>query len=313
MALYTVEWLSSCNLFNNKIPKNIKAFIDDLEQRKQEQRFNTIQSIFENAITLLLQEDVAITFPIFIHTKQEFTKIYNQLNKLEKNTLLRLLINYCIKAARKGKELSNAVFELYQLGLSDKAIFQQGLMTNASFFNIVGTAIKLKKFDWGVNFINEESYRLYEPQHDIYQTLAKAIFHFYKEEYVHSLMLLSNIKSINQIFMEISRRSLLLRAAFECYLKDKSYAPILSANIESFRKFLNRKEVVTDSRKDAFINFVRFLKKIVRQYEKGWTTKEIITLKASLLNQPIFPIEYKQWLLAHLERFKDMESLKATP
>lgn len=310
---YTVEWLASGSLYKRKIPENIKTYISSLEQRKQELLLNPVQSIFEYAIKLLMQKDFDVAYNLFIQIKELLTKNYEELNKNEKTTLLRLLINYCIKASRKGEQLSIAVFELYQLGLSDGAIFQNGLMTNATFYNIVGTAIKLNKFEWGVNFINKENYRLHEPQNTMYQTLAMATLHFYKKEYINCLMLLSNVESFNHIPVEISKRGLLLRAAFECYLNDKNYAPILNSNIESFNKFLNRKEVLTNSWKDGFSNFVRFLKRLVRKYEKGLSSKDISLMKEFLLEQKVLPIEYKQWLLYHLKVFKEMELQKATP
>ena len=311
--LYTIEWITYSNLFNYKMPENIKTFITFLEQKKQEQASSSSQFIFENAIKLLLQENVEIGYSIFIQIKQEFISNYEKLNKTEKIIVLRLLINFCLKASRKGKNLNKSIFQLNQLGLTDGAIFQRGLMTNISFSNIVGTAIKLKEIDWAVNFIKKESYRLYEPQSDSYRSLLEASLYFYKEEYKDCLMLLSNMDSMSHIMMEISKRGLKLRAAFECYLKDENYAPMVTTNIESFNKFLSRKEVVTDLRKDAFSNFVRFLKRLFRKHEKGLDTKEIISMKDCLLRQDIFPIEYKQWLLKHFEVFKKMELRKATP
>ncbi len=311
--LYAIEWLSSSIVFKHKIPDSIRAFIDSIAQRTTENNSNSREIIFENAIKILIIPDIDITFPIFIQVKQNLTNQYEYLNKVEKIILLRLLINYCIKTSREGKNLTSQVFQLYQLGLTDGSIFQKGLMTNISYINIVGTAIKLKQFKWTEDFINKESNRLYEFQSQLYQSIAKAILCFYKKEYKNCLMLLSNLDSANHITIEITKRSLKLRAAFECYLMDESYTPIIYANIESFNKYLSRKEFVSDHWRNTYSNFVGFLKRLVREKEKGLNIKEIVSLEFFLSKQEDFPAEYKQWLFNHLENLKQMELLKATP
>ena len=186
-------------------------------------------------------------------------------------------------------------------------------MTNISYFNIVATAIKLRKFDWTEDFITKESNRLYESQNQLYQAIAKATLCYYKKEYKNCLMLLSNVDSANNIAMEISKRGLKIRAAFECYLIDESYTPIVYANIESFHKYLSRKEFVSDNRRNAFSNFAGFIKRFIKKKEKGFNIKEVTLLENLLHNQEEFPVEYKEWMVNHLEAIKNMELQKATP
>ena len=311
--LYTIEWLSTNTIFKHKIPASIKTFIESIVQGSTENYSNSREIIFENAIKILVIQDIDITFPIFIQVKQNLTKQYEHLNKIDKIILLRLLINYCIKTSRKGKYLTSQMFQLYQLGLTDNSLFQKGLMTNISYINIVTTAIKLRKFDWTEDFINKESHRLYEAQSQLYRNMTKAILYYYKKEYKNCLMLLSNLDSFNNVVMEISKRGLKVRTAFECYLIDESYRPIVYANLESFHKYLNRKEFVSDNIMKSFLNFVGFTKRFIKKKEKGLSIKEICSLEEFLIKQEDLPLEYKQWLLNHLETLKKMEVQKATP
>lgn len=311
--LYTIEWLSFRKKYNLRLPNNIKNYVEYLRKHSLEEYNETIHSTFENAVKLLLQEDKALANNIYIELKTQFVSIYEKIDKKSKNLLLRLLINYCIDVAHKGKETSKDVFELYRLGISDGTIFYKNLLTNVSFINIVVSALKVNEIEWADNFIRKESYRLYQPQKTIYLSIANANIFFYKEEFENCLRLLSSMVSTNLTTVEVIKRSLKLKAAFECYLLDVNYKGIIYADLESFSKFIKRKKILSPGKRMGFLNFINFTKRFINLIEKEATQKDLTNLHDLLIQQAEIPNDYKKWLSKHINKYIKMELHKATP
>lgn len=310
---YAIEWLSSNERYSHPIPKEIRIYIEYLKRNTEQRNHDSMQSIFENAVRLFAHQKEEIVKEIFITLKNQINRNYNQINITEKNLLLKLMVNHCVSQANKGKEFTEETFEVYQLGLSDGAIFYKGRLTNASFINIVSTGLKLKRIQWVSNFIEKESYRLYEPQKEVFLNIANASIHFYKQEYRDCLRLISNMPPTSLLPMELVKRGLKVKAVFECYLEDKKYMNMVYTNIESFSKYLNRKEVLSTDKRNANLNFLKFLKRFINKREQEINLEEINHLKELLIKETVFPFAHKQWLLTHLDTFKEMELLKATP
>ena len=109
--IYTIEWLSSNLPYNHDIPQNILAYIEVLKHKPTIEYLESTESVFENAIRLLINKDSIDD--LFDKLKEQFAKCYPKMDAKAKNLLLRLLINYCIHLEDKGKKNTSAIFELY--------------------------------------------------------------------------------------------------------------------------------------------------------------------------------------------------------
>ena len=310
---YSIEWLSSSKRYNLELPPIIETYLEQFNENSEKVYNKTIHSIFENAIKLFLQKETEKAHVIFIKLKNQFVGVYEKVDSTSKNIILRLLINYCIHASNKRNNTSKDIFELFRLGISDGAIFYKNLLTNISFINIVTTALKVNETEWVIDFIEKERHRLYEPQKEVYLVIANASIYFYQEKFESCLVLLSKMPTTDLTIMEVVRRSLKLKAAFECYLQDENYKSIVYADIESLSKFINRKKILSNNKKKGYLTFLNFLKNLLKYKEKEDTKINLSNLRGLLLKQQIIPSDYRKWLLKHITKFEKVELQRATP
>lgn len=297
--LYTIEWLSSKLRYKHEVPQSIVSYAKSLQANPAIEFADTIQSIFENCVKLLLLEEKSAEF--FMALKKQFTRNYTKINASRKTLLLRLLINFCVNEENKGKKTTEKTFQLYQLGLSDGAIFYKGLMTNVTLVNIVSLALKLKQFQWAKAFIDEEKYRLYEPQKEEYLLLTKASILYYEEKFQDCLLVLSTMKNIDFITLELIKRNLKIRAIFECYLRNSIHVKMLYANIENYSKYSQRKTILSINKSKVAQNFAKYILQVVNWREKQGTVLELSKIQKALIKVEPFPNKLKDWLLCHID------------
>jgi len=297
--LYAIEWISISKWYKNNIPDTILTYCQALKKSVNKQAF-TAQEILEQAVKLLLLEGEQAD-DVFDKVKKQFEVNYDNINATTKNLILRLLLNFCIRKGDNGISVKQDTFQLYQLGLSDEAIFYKGLMTNVTFINIVGAALQLGKQEWVTRFINKEKYRLYEPQKELYLSIGKATLAFYKKEYPDCLTILSSMNSTSFVTMEIAKRGLKLRTTFECFLLDPSYSNTLFSIIESDMKFINRKTILTEKKRKSYLNLARNVLMFTKWIKNKGSLAKLNHLKSNLIKLEPFPSQSKEWLLNHIE------------
>jgi len=304
--LYTIEWISINKRYSYSIPDNILNYCEDLKTKEYKQKMPIIEMLVL-AVKLLLLEDKKAD-EVFYKTKKIFEVNYENISEMEKNLILRLLLNFCISKGDGGNCRTQDMFQLYQIGLSDRAIFYNGLMTNATFINIVNTALKLEKKEWATNFIEQEKYRLYEPQNDLYLLIGKASLAFNKKQYQDCLEILSKMNSIHFTTVEIAKRGLNLRATFECYLLDQSYSKTLFYCIESYKKFIKRKTILSDRKRKSYLHLVQYVQSLFNWVEQEKSLTKLNRLKKNLIMLEPFPAQSKKWAIKHIENWeKKME------
>jgi len=307
--LYTIEWLSISKRYSHNIPDIILNYCEYLKKRSS-QKTSIIIEILEQAVILFLSEGKQAD-DIFDKVKHQFEANYKNINKTDKNLILRLLLNFCIKGHDTGDDKTEDMFKLYQLGINDGAIFYKGKMTNMSLMNITTNALKFGKFEWVATFIKNESSRLYEPQKEFYLSIVDAVVSFYKGNYQECIKQLSNIPSTDITTVELVKRDLKLRAVFEYYLIDSTYASILYADIESYTKFLKRKNILARAKKEPSLNANRLLLRIVKWKEKGGNLNSLLLLKKMLVEMTLSS-SYKKWFLNHIQNFEQKLKIGAT-
>jgi len=187
------------------------------------------------------------------------------------------------------------------LGLKDGAIFYKGLMTNATFINIVSNALKLGKTAWTKSFIKKESLRLYEQQKTLFVCLANALILFHERKYQDCLMALTQLEKFDLITLEVPKRNLQLRTIFECYKIGQLHVKSLYAQLENYQKYLHRKSILSVNKRKAYQNFGRFLLRLVKWIENRGNKKLLTKLKHDLITKQPFPNKSKEWLLCHID------------
>ncbi len=275
--------------------KNYEFNIDDFSDiiPKDNQTFE----LFRLAFLLMRNRDSATYLKL---TQLFFNETDNLSNK---NQLLffSLLQNFATQQIRvEEKKYFKYIIELYEFGLKEKIIFNNGKINDVLFINIIKVGLKVGNYDWVDQIINLYKDTISEKQNGLTIKLGKAYLLFFKGEYFKVINSLKEEK-LENVLNHQSLRILLLRAYFKLFLTDKTYYSSLQSNCLSFEKYVNRDKEVNIQKKKANLNFSKITRKISKAiYENKWgsRTKSSITLElkqTKLLN-------YKSWLLEELKK-----------
>lgn len=230
----------------------------------------------------------------FLQFKQALVDHQLEIHPADIRDAFVLAINYCIRKINTGRgEYLEEIFELYQLGLENRALYEGNLLPTATYKNIVTSGLRLKKFDWVEAFIENYQEDLARTYRHSFHTFCLAQLHFYKGEYEQTIDLLYDVK-INELFTELGAKVLVLKSYYEL-----SEYQLLDSLIENFRQLINRRKILS-YHKTNFLNFSRYLKrllsfnyydhkaraKLIKQIEeeeilteKGWFLEKVGELK----------------------------------
>ena len=199
---------------------------------------------------------------------------------------------YCINKTNLGNfnffELS---LDLYKRGLEHDIFLINNKILSWDFKNIAFTAIRLKEFKWTTNFINFYSNYLEDEEKDNIITYLRALIAFYQNKFDEVVYLLQNVE-YSDLTYSMNSKAMLVGAYYEL-----DEVEVLSSFISSFRTFLNRKKIISKTRKLLYINFLNFTRKLMssRVAEKS----KILKLQLQIQNEK--NVASKQWLLDKVE------------
>jgi hypothetical protein len=180
--------------------------------------------------------------------------------------------NYCIKKINSGEfNYVSELFGLYRKQLDAGIIYDNGMLSQWDYKNIVTTAIRLNEFEWAEEFIVNYKNKIHPDFKEVAYTHNMAYLHYEKKEYKTVLKLLNQFNkelkditdpSFDDTFYILDSRSLLLKIYYELDEEEPLYAVI-----ESFKLFLRRNKNVADRLKNNYFNLIKYTKNlnIIRQ------------------------------------------------
>ncbi|MEO5583326.1 MAG: hypothetical protein ABIR66_11580, partial [Saprospiraceae bacterium] len=179
----------------------------------------------------------------------------------EKKEIIDAALNYGIKRMNSGEvEYIREVFDFYRNSLDKGLLLVKGQMTPWSFKNIVTIGLRLKEFDWIENFIHSFNHFLEPRFQNNAKTFSLAQLHFYKQDYLNVIQMLSKVE-YNDMSYNLDSKTLLMASYYEL---DEIEA--LGSLLDSFRVYLGRNKELPAFRRKHYlttISIVRRLAKIV--------------------------------------------------
>lgn len=243
---------------------------------------------------------------MFRLTETEREELYRQLQEMflgkadklsfgDQQMVLSQLLNFAIRNGNRGKSrFLVEAFDLYWLGLEKGLLFQHGKLTDSTYTNIVFLGGKTGALDKVETFIREHSRYLDNRIRNDAQILAMANLLYFKKAYAELDELIGNAK-FDSIFYQLRARMILLRALFESFLADETYYELLHSRMESLEKLLKRNALLSDVQKAPYLNFIKFLKRIVRMKQKAAGPAELEKLRQKIRGND--SVAHKNWLL----------------
>ena len=240
----------------------------------------------------------------YLHLKTEVFSRFDSLSEKDKRILLFYLINTGIQLWLKGfVQIMGELLELYKTGLKEGLLDNYGRLSENTFSNIVTTGNSLSQFDFTKSFVKEFTVKLAPEMREDGRIWATAHALFKQQNFEKSITLLSTHGFASHLF-STQGKVLLLQAYFEACKNDDSYFLFMLDFGEAFKKFIHRDQLLSERRKTAYLNFVKYttilLKKMV---EKKWDGKWLENFEEQI-NREEF-MQGKQWLLEKLEEIKN--------
>ncbi|MDQ3019926.1 MAG: hypothetical protein M3R36_05055 [Bacteroidota bacterium] len=168
------------------------------------------------------------------------------------------MIDY-IKRTRPPKDL-RTTSELFQLRkeIIEKDLLIEKTIKNMFFLNFVKSGLKLKKFEWIYNFINNYKSYLIPKYRDIITDLSLALFHFEKGEFGKSLSYAAQIRYEDN-FYNLEVKNLTARIYFEM-----NETELLISFVNSYKMYLSKNRSIDSKTNQSHSDFISNISKLIK-------------------------------------------------
>lgn len=264
-----------------------------------------IFKLYANLISLFNDYEEESFSKLFSEVKEKM----NDIAVFDQGVFIEKLLYLTHKAHETGKtEYPTHLFELFKIG-DEQGIFSANyVMDNTFFLNAVSVAASRNELKWAIYFIKK--YRHYLKPDTQYETttLASIYCRFYCKSYEKILREVQRLEKSSFQELRLQARVLCLRVYYELALQpnDNDYFDIIDTYSDNLIRSINRNEYLNRSKKLAINNFVRLLKKMMKNsLDINFSKKDKEELMQKVNNTN--PLIAKLWLK---QKLKEMEPRK---
>ncbi|MCC7464811.1 MAG: hypothetical protein IT261_00995 [Saprospiraceae bacterium] len=167
-------------------------------------------------------------------------------------------VNFCIHRINlRQEQFLREVFELYQSGLESGVFLEQGQITRLTYTNIAFAAMRLREFDWVLQYLNNYREHLPESQRQGAYAFNLARYYCEKGDYKQAMPLLLAM-DFDDVLHNLAAKAMLAKMYWET-----GEMVALDSLLASFSAYLRRKRQLSEQQRQAYRNFVIFLKKSI--------------------------------------------------
>lgn len=225
--------------------------------------------------------------------KDQFTNTFELYIQNEQIDIATFLTQIFYQQYQSGETLAlKILFDLNKFGVENRIFLSGSCIASDLFLNIINIACTNKEWEWASNFIDEYEEHIEKEKKDDLLMLSKSIVYFSSEQYEKVLDELAQLK-FQDVFFGLQGRAIKLQAFYEL----EEYEELFYDLCKSFRLFLYRNESLAEEYKNAFNNFIHFIKKL--QKIKNTYGVDSSSMKVELSNCK--EIVYKTWLMEKVD------------
>lgn len=245
------------------------------------------------------QDDISLYF-------EALSSLEKRIHLFPKKELVHIYIyfmNYCISRINKGdSKFLQEVFKLYKAQLAQELLYENNRLSEWDYKNIVTTAIRLQELDWVHDFIERYKDKLKPEARENAYTFNLAAYHYANGTFGAVLNLLTKVE-YSDLRYNLSAKALLLRTYYDL----NEYEPLVALT-ESFRQYLMRNQLMSDSRRVGFNNLFKLTRRLASLRNKvGFTAQEKLQKDLKKLRSEMEETKllYNQdWLVEKLEELE---------
>lgn len=178
--------------------------------------------------------------------------------------ILTMILNHCARKVNSGAtEFREETFEWYKWLLENGFLSEQGQILPQHAKNIVTLAAKTGKQEWVAHFLRDYGPKIKagdEAQRRAYLTYLDASAAFHLHQYPRAASQMGAIlNELEDVFFAIDARTILLRSHFE-----NGNADGIENLCESFRIYLSRNSLISESHKVHFNAFIKYFRRFIQ-------------------------------------------------
>jgi hypothetical protein len=228
--------------------------IKDYLEEKTDKDFHI--DIYLKIFQCLIQQDNEQTFSLL---RQQVEQYQSLISKEELREIIVFVINICLRKTRKGyEEYYEQALDLYMLGIENKTLFTGNNLTHWTYNNVVKLAIRVKRYQWLDQFIDQYSVYLSPSFREEAINYSKAELAFSKQNYDSCLQHINQVNFTDPQYF-LGSRIMLLKSFYATDALDA-----LSSQLASFMMFLRRNKKISNDYKQTLLNFCSLLHLILR-------------------------------------------------
>lgn len=246
--------------------KNSLNFLDQIRPLYlQEHCANVpILNLYYQALHLLLGVD---TEKVFIRLSKDLEVEETNIPLAQLKNLQAIIRSYCIRQYNQGHDkYLHETFKYYRLHLERGYLLYENGLVAGTFRNIVSISLKLKKFDWAMDFINQYKDKIVGTKHptEVYY-FNLADYYFACEDYEKALEYL--VDDYEDMYYKIAAKRMELKIYYEQESKlfeIGQESVLLNSRMNAFKIYIFRisKTLLPELKREGNNNFIDFLKRI---------------------------------------------------
>ena len=201
---------------------------------------------------------------------KEYNILFHIFNFRQRQDFLGILINASSNKFRNGnKEISAVILSLYQVGLKQNLLIENGQMHETVFSNILLTAKYSGEHNWAADFVKEYQKTIVPTQNkndaiNIAEVtyLISMVSENPTTSNINDALIIINELKFSDINYTYRAKSILLRLYYYKFIEDENYYEFLVDFIVAYEKQLLRNKIMNKSKSKMIIEFVRITKRI---------------------------------------------------
>ncbi len=224
----------------------------------------------------------------------------NSMSQRRKYSLYNILTVFtAVRKLNGDRNFSNEAFELIKFAAAEGLYKLPGknYMDEGFFINAVFESLRVNKYAWAEDFIEEHSLSLVPENKDFLICYCRARVSFMRNEKEKALQQLGTIKSIKHSLFRSLVNNLLLQVYYEMLMYEKAYSLI-----DSYRHFLKKtRSEFSEIRIGAELNFLKIITVLFKAKEKSDISK-LDNIRTELENG--LNVRERIWLLKKITELK---------
>lgn len=239
----------------------------------------------------MLRDPVQIRF---FHAFTSLLERYREAFEQEEiRGLYQQAINYCVRRLNSGDDqFFREVLRLYQSGLANGYLLEQGILSRFAYHNIVAAALHVGELEWVNHFIHDAKGLLERKYRESSFSFNLARLEYHRKRFDAVLELLQKANYRDPL-LNLAARTLLLKTWYE-----SGETELLQSHLDAMRNYIQRKRVI-GYHKENYLNIVRYTDRLLRLNTRD--AKGINALKKAILEEGV--LTERDWFLTCLEEF----------